>query len=67
MSGELRMSKEEMLDGLAKGRTLVQEEWAHLQEIRWIDELIAKGAVTATPWEYKDGFQCERRRITRRD
>jgi len=63
MPGELKMTKEQMREGLAKGHTLIQEEWAHPSEIAWIDELITEGAATATPWEYKDGFQCERRRI----
>jgi hypothetical protein len=64
MPGELRMTKEDMRAGFARGRTLTQEEWAHPSEIKWVDELIAEGAATSTPWEYKDGFQCERRRVT---
>lgn len=63
MSGPLRMTKEEMAQGFSQGRTLVQEEWAHPQEIEWVNELIDEGKATATPWEYKAGFQCERRRI----
>lgn len=62
--GELRMTKAEMLEGLEQGRTLIQEEWSHEKEIQWIDELIKEGKATSTPWEYKDNFQCERRRIT---
>jgi hypothetical protein len=58
------MTKAEMLTGFEKGRALIQEEWAHPHEIQWVDELISEGKATATPWEYKDGFQCERRRIT---
>lgn len=65
MPGELRMTKEQMREGFARSRTLTQEEWAHPSEIAWIDELVAEGAATVTaPWEYKDGFQCQRRRIT---
>lgn len=64
MAGELCMSREEMVKGFAEGRTLTQEEWAHAQEIEWVDELIAEGKATATPWEYVAGFQCERRRVT---
>lgn len=64
MSGELRMTKDEMAAGLAAGRRLIQEEWAHRQEIAWVDELVAEDKAEAGPWEYKDGFQCERRVIT---
>ena len=59
------MSKDEMLAGLRAGRTLIQEEWADAEEIRAVDELIAEGKARATPWEWRDGFQCERRRIAR--
>ncbi len=62
--GELKMSREEMIDGFAKGRSLIQEEWAHPLEKQWIEELIAEGKATATPWQYKDNFQCEMRRVT---
>jgi hypothetical protein len=62
--GEIRMTKDEMAEGFAQGRTLVQEEWAHPQEIAWVDELAREGKAVAGPWEYRDGFQCERRRIT---
>jgi len=58
------MTKDEMAKGLAAGRRLTQEEWADPAEIRAVDELIAEGKATATPWEYRDGFQCERRIIT---
>lgn len=57
------MTKEEMRRGLAAGHTLIQEEWANSQEIEWVDELIAEGFASSTPWEYKDNFQCERRRV----
>lgn len=63
MPGEIRMTKEEIRGGLARGRTLIQEEWAHSSEIQWVDELISEGAAISTPWEYKDNFQCEQRRI----
>lgn len=58
------MTREEMEEGFSRGRTLIQEEWAHPQEIAWVDELIADGKATSTPWEYRDGFQCHRRRVT---
>lgn len=61
---EPKMTKGEMAEGLARGRTLIQEEWASPQEIKWVDELITEGKAKATPWEYKDSFQCERRRVT---
>jgi hypothetical protein len=64
MSGTLEITKQQMQAGLAQGRTLIQEEWAHPDEIRWVDELIAEGRATASAWEWRDGFQCERRRIT---
>lgn len=57
------MTKEEMAEGLARGRSLIQEEWADPAEIAAVDDLIAEGKATATPWEYLDGYQCERRRI----
>jgi len=61
----IQMTKDEMRNGFASGRTLTQEEWAHPDEIKWLDELIADGvAVVSAPWEYKDGFQCARRRVT---
>ena len=66
MPGEIRMSREEMEQGFALGRTLVQEEWAHPQEIAWVDDLVAEGKAIATPWEYHDNYQCERRRVTGR-
>lgn len=58
------MTKDEMEKGLAAGRRLTQEEWADPTEIRAVDELIAEGKASATDWEYRDGFQCERRIIT---
>jgi hypothetical protein len=64
MTAPICMTKEDMTKGFALGRTLIQEEWANPQEITWADELIAEGKAAATPWEYKDNFQCERRRIT---
>lgn len=65
MPGELKMTKEQMREGFAQGRTLTQEEWCHPSEILWLDELIAEGVATVTaPWEYKDTFQCARRRVT---
>ena len=60
---DIHMTKAEMMVGFAQGRTLIQEEWAHPQEIAWVDELVAEGKAVAGPWEYRDGFQCERRKI----
>jgi hypothetical protein len=57
--GELKMTKDEMARGLAAGRTLTQEEWAHPSERAWVDELVAAGSAIATPWKYRDNFQCE--------
>lgn len=61
------MTKEEMLVGLKAGRTLIQEEWADAAEIQTVDELIADGSAQSTPWEWRDEFQCERRRITAKE
>jgi hypothetical protein len=57
------MSKAEMELGLLAGRTLIQEEWADRAEIVAVDELVAEGKAEAKPWEYRAGFQCERRVI----
>jgi hypothetical protein len=58
------MTKEEMKKGFLAGRTITQEEWADGCEIKWLDELIAEGhAKVIAPWEYKDEFQCERRKV----
>ena len=62
--GQLKMTKQQMAEGFAKGRSLIQEEWAHPSEQKWIDELIVEGKAIATAWEYKDNFQCEMRRVT---
>ena len=58
------ITKSEMRDGFAKGRTLIQEEWCNPAEKLWADELVKEGVASAGPWECKDTFQCERRRIT---
>lgn len=58
------MTKAEMVAGLAAGRTLIQEEWADPLEIALVDELVREGNAVATPWEWRENFQCERRRIT---
>jgi len=64
MSTRSVISKAEMAKGFAKGRGLVQEEWAHPDEIVWLNELIAEGkAVVTDDWKYKDNFQCKRRRV----
>lgn len=62
--GQLCMTKEMLREGFAKGRSCIQEEWAHPLEKQWIEELIAEGACTTTEWEYKDNFQCSMRRVT---
>ena len=65
MPGELKMTLDEMWHGFKRGRILTQEEWAHPTEIKWVNDLIAEGvAVETAPWEYKDNFQCARRRVT---
>lgn len=58
------MTKDEMRDGLRNGKRLTQEEWSTPAEIRAVDELVAEGIAQATPWEYSDTFQCERRFVT---
>lgn len=60
------MTKDEMRKGLLQGRRLTQEEWAARDEITAVDELVAEGIAVATPWEYHDNFQCERRYVTRK-
>ncbi|GLQ09214.1 hypothetical protein GCM10007913_11460 [Devosia yakushimensis] len=60
------MTKAEMAAGLADGRTLIQEEWADFAEIQAINELVAEGLASATRWEWKASYQCERRVITAR-
>lgn len=57
------MSYDELQTGLSKGRRMIQEEWANPSEIEDTDKLIELGYANATKWEYKDGFQCERRII----
>ena len=64
MTAPIKMTKEQMIEGFKQKRTLTQEEWANPQEIAWIDELVAEGKCTATPWKYKDTFQCEMRKVT---
>lgn len=65
MPGALRMTKDEMREGFKRGRTLTQEEWAHPDEIKWLDELVAEGAAKVTkPWGYHDNFQCSVRKVT---
>ena len=58
------MNKSEMKAGLLSGRRLRQEEWASREEIAAVDELVAEGIARATPWSYRDGFQCEVRDVT---
>lgn len=64
MPGDLRMTKDEIRQGLAQGRRLIQEEWAHPLEKQWVDELVAEGIAAATPFTYVENFQCERRIVT---
>lgn len=58
------MTYEEMKKGFAQGRTLIQEEWSAPEEIEAVSRLIEEGLAISTPWEYKDNFQCSRRRVT---
>lgn len=58
-----KMTRDEMTQGFARGRTLIQEEWSHPDEIKWADELVAEGRASTTTWEYNDNFQCKRRKI----
>lgn len=64
MPAQRHMTKEQIRAGLKAGRSLIQEEWADPGEIKDVDDLISEGAAAATPWEYKDGYQCERRKVT---
>ena len=58
------MTKDEMRQGFAQGRTLIQEEWSRREEIIAVDELIIEGACEVVDdWRYLDGFQCERRKV----
>lgn len=57
------MDVEEMRRGLSAGRTLIQEEWADPADIARADDLIAEGFAAATPWRWKDNYQCEMRRV----
>lgn len=59
------MSKDEIRAGLEAGRKLVQEEWCNPAEVTAIDELVDEGVAEATPWQWHDNFQCERRIVTR--
>ena len=54
----------EMREGLARGRRLMQKEWADPKEIAAVDQLVAEGVAKATPWEYHGNFQCSRRIVT---
>jgi hypothetical protein len=63
MSGPLRMTKDEMRVGLLSGRRLIQEEWAHPDEIRFVNELEAEAIAVASAWEWSDRFQCELRSV----
>lgn len=58
------MTRQEKESGLRAGRRLIQEEWADGSEIDAVDELVAEGIACATPWQWKDGFQCMRRIVT---
>lgn len=60
----LVITRDEIKAGLLNGRTLIQEEWADHSEIEAVDQLVNEGIAQATPWEYRDNFQCERRKIT---
>lgn len=58
------MTKDEILEGLRAGRTLIQEEWSTYAEIEAVNQLVLEGYASATRWEWKSSFQCERRVIT---
>lgn len=58
------MTKDEMIIGLAAGRRLIQEEWADGSEIDAVDQLVSEGKAQASPWQWKDNFQCMRRVIS---
>lgn len=58
------MTYEEMKEGFAQGRTLIQEEWSSPEEHEAIERLIKEGLATSTSWEYKYNFQCSIRRVT---
>ena len=53
------MNKEEIRAGLLQGRTLTQEDWSPPETIKAVDELVEEGVAIATPWAYRDNFQCE--------
>lgn len=58
------MTKDEMERGFARGRTLIQEEWADPKEIESVNELIEEGKAKSTAWSYSDKCQCEIRFVT---
>lgn len=60
------MKKDEIRAGLIQGWRLCQEEWADEESIKAVDELVKEGIAVATPWEYIDSYQCERRIVTRK-
>lgn len=49
------MTKEEMIQGLQAGRTLVLDGWAHEDERKAIAELVEADLVTM---EFREGNQC---------
>lgn len=53
-----------MEKALSAGKQLLQEEWAHADEKRWVDELVAEGKAKVTRWSYHAGFQALARYIT---
>lgn len=66
MSEREKMPIEMMREGIAAGRTLIQEEWSHPDDIENVDKLIAEGfAKEEDGWRWHHGYQCERRRIVR--
>ncbi len=64
MNDKPTISREELVQGFAKGRSLIQEDWAHPLEIAWIDELVAEGKVEATKWRYDGELHCDARFVT---
>lgn len=57
------MGETEVRAGLLAGRRLIQEEWSTAAEIELIDKLVVEGIARATPWEWSDNYQCERRYV----
>lgn len=48
------MTREEIIEGLRAGRTLVQDGWATEQEVRVVDDLVREGLATR---DFREGDQ----------